>query len=150
MNRLEWEDYFIEITKLVAKRSDCYSRQVGAIIVKNNRILATGYNGSPSKMESCSERGYCIREDSKQGENLRMCYAIHAEMNCIIQCAKMGICCEDGTLYVTTKPCSDCMKCIIQSGIRKVVYINDYNSPLTDELVRLSGIKCEQYKKGEM
>lgn len=150
MSRINWEEYFIEITKLVAQRSSCLSRQVGAILVKEKRILATGYNGSPSKIENCIERGGCLREGSVSGQNLNTCMAVHAEMNAILQCAKMGVCCEDATLYVTTYPCVNCMKAIIQSGIRKVVYIESYNSPLTDELVRLSGIECIKFEnKGE-
>ena len=147
MNRIEWEEYFIEITKLVAQRSSCLSRQVGAILVKQKRILATGYNGSPSKIENCIEKGGCLRKGSKSGENLNECMAVHAEMNAVLQCAKLGVSCEDATLYVTTKPCASCMKAIIQSGIIKVVYIEDYDSPLTDKLVELSGIKCIQYKE---
>ena len=152
MSRFDWEEYFIEITKLVAQRSSCLSRQVGAILVKGKRILATGYNGSPSKIENCMEKGGCLRKGSKSGENLNTCMAVHAEMNALLQCAKLGVSCEDATLYVTTKPCASCMKAIIQSGIIKVVYIEDYDSPLTDKLVELSGIKCIQYKekkKGE-
>ena len=147
MNRIEWSSYFIEITKLVAQRSSCLSRQVGAILVKGKRILATGYNGSPSKIENCMEKGECLRKGNKSGENLNECMAVHAEMNAILQCAKLGVSCEDATLYVTTKPCASCMKAIIQSGIIKVVYIEDYDSPLTDKLVELSGIKCIQYKE---
>ena len=152
MSRINWEEYFIEITRLVAQRSSCLSRQVGAILVKEKRILATGYNGSPSKIENCIERGGCLREGSVSGQNLNTCMAVHAEMNAILQCAKIGVSCEDATLYVTTKPCASCMKAIIQSGIIKVVYIEDYDSPLTDKLIELSGIKCIQYKeknKGE-
>ena len=147
--RIEWSSYFIEITKLVAQRSSCLSRQVGAILVKQKRILATGYNGSPSKIENCIEKGGCLREDSISGQNLNTCMAVHAEMNAILQCAKIGVSCEDATLYVTTKPCASCMKAIIQSGIMKVVYIEDYDSPLTDKLVELSGIKCIQYKESD-
>ena len=147
--RIEWSSYFIEITKLVAQRSSCLSRQVGAILVKQKRILATGYNGSPSKIENCIEKGGCLREGSVSGQNLNTCMAVHAEMNAILQCAKIGVSCEDATLYVTTKPCANCMKAIIQSGIRKVVYIEDYDSPLTDKLVELSGIKCIQYKESD-
>lgn len=149
MNRLEWEEYFIKITKLVAERSSCLSRQVGAVIVKQNRILATGYNGSPSGVKNCCDEGTCLRKGSKSGENLNECMAVHAELNAILQCAKMGVCCEDATIYVTTYPCVNCMKAIIQSGIRKVVYIESYNSPLTDKLVELSGIKCIQYKESD-
>lgn len=152
MDRISWDEYFIKVTKLVAERSSCLSRQVGAVIVKQNRILATGYNGSPSGVKNCCDEGSCLREGSISGQNLNICMAVHAEMNAILQCAKIGVSCEDATLYVTTKPCANCMKAIIQSGIRKVVYIENYDSPLTDKLVELSGIKCIQYKeknKGE-
>ena len=148
--RLSWNDYFMEICKLIAQRSSCLSRKVGAIIVKDNKILATGYNGSPIGLENCCDRGYCLRKGSKSGENLGTCMAVHAEENAILQCAKNGVSCEGATIYVTTYPCSNCMKSIIQSGIVEVIYLECYNSPLTDELVRLSGIKCKQYQKGEM
>ena len=143
MNRLSWEDYFIELTKLIAKRSPCLSRQVGAIIVKDNRVIATGYNGTPSSINPCTT---CRRNQSKSGENLHNCYAIHSEMNAILQCAKLGIPCEGCTIYVTTKPCAYCMKHIIQVGIKEVIYIEDYNSPLTDELIKISNIKCRKYE----
>ena len=149
MNRISWNDYFMEICKLIAQRSSCLSRKVGAVIVKDNRILATGYNGSPSGLENCCDKVYCLRKGSKSGENLNECMAVHAELNAILQCAKMGVCCENATIYVTTYPCVNCMKAIIQSGIRKVVYIESYNSPLTDKLVELSGIKCIQYKESD-
>ena len=150
--RLNWNDYFMEIAKLVAQRSSCLSRKVGAVIVKDNRVLSTGYNGSPSGLENCSDKGYCLRKGCKSGENLGTCMAVHSEENAILQCAKTGISCEGATIYVTTYPCSNCMKSIIQSGIKKVIYLESYNSPLTDELVRLSGIECIKFenKKGEM
>ena len=147
MNRISWNEYFMSIAQLVAKRSSCLSRMVGAVIVKDNRILSSGYNGSPSGLGNCSEKGYCLREGCKSGENLNQCMAVHSEENAILQCAKIGVSCEGATIYVTTYPCSNCMKSIIQSGIVKVVYLEGYNSPLTDELVRLSGIECIQYKK---
>ena len=147
MNRIEWEEYFIEITKLVAQRSSCLSRQVGAILVKEKRILATGYNGSPSKIENCIEKGGCLRKGSKSGENLNTCMAVHAEMNAILQMARYGISCEDAVLYVTTFPCVNCMKAIINSGIREVVYLEDYDAPLSKQLAELSGIKIRKYEE---
>lgn len=147
MNRIEWEEYFIEITKLVAQRSSCLSRQVGAILVKEKRILATGYNGSPSKIENCIEKGGCLRKGSKSGENLNTCMAVHAEMNAILQMARYGVSCEDTVLYVTTFPCINCMKAIINSGIREIVYLEDYDAPLSKQLAELSGIKIRKYEK---
>ena len=143
MSRLSWEEYFIEITKLVAKRSPCLSRQVGAVLVKDNRIIATGYNGNPNTLSNCES---CKRKNSISGTNLDNCYAIHAEMNAILQCAKQGISCNNAKLYVTTKPCSNCMKHLLQVGIKEVIYLEDYNSPLTDELIKLSNIICRKYE----
>lgn len=147
MNRIEWEEYFIEITKLVAQRSSCLSRQVGAILVKQKRILATGYNGSPSGVKNCCDEGSCLRKGSKSGENLNECMAVHAELNAILQMARYGISCEDAVLYVTTFPCINCMKAIINSGIREVVYLEDYDAPLSKQLAELSGIKIRKYEK---
>lgn len=146
MNRLEWEEYFIKITKLVAERSSCLSRQVGAVIVKQNRILATGYNGSPSGVKNCCDEGSCLRKGSKSGENLNECMAVHAELNAILQMAKYGICCEDSVMYVTTFPCINCMKAIISSGIREIIYLEDYDAPLSKQLAELANIKLKQYK----
>ena len=144
-NRLSWDEYFIEILKIVSQRSSCLSRQVGAVIVKDNRILATGYNGSPSGVQSCYEKGYCIRKNSKSGENLNMCFATHAEENAILQCAKFGISCDGATIYITCFPCERCMKSIIQSGIKEVVYINDYNDEISKSLANLSQITIRRY-----
>lgn len=143
--RLSWDEYFIEILKIVSQRSSCLSRQVGAVIVKDNRILATGYNGSPSGVQSCYEKGYCIRKNSKSGENLNMCFATHAEENAILQCAKFGISCDGATIYITCFPCERCMKSIIQSGIKEIVYINDYNDQISKSLANLSKITIRRY-----
>lgn len=145
MNRISWEEYFMEIAKLVAKRSSCFSRQVGAVIVKDNRIISTGYNASPYGIEDCSDRGYCIRENSKQGENLNQCYAVHAEANAITQCSRNGISCKDGTMYVTTYPCINCMKIIINSGIKEIVFLEDYNDTMSKKLAYLSSITTKKY-----
>ena len=144
MTRLSWEEYFIELTRLVAKRSSCLSRQVGAVLVKDNRVIATGYNGNPCSIPNCTQ---CKRKNSISGTNLESCYAIHAEMNALLQCAKLGISSNGAKLYVTTKPCSNCMKHILQAGITEVIYLEDYNSPLTDELINLSNILCRKYKE---
>lgn len=146
MSRLTWDEYFINILNTVKDRSSCLSRKVGAIIVKDNRVVATGYNGSPCGIESCEDKGICRRRGSKSGSNLDICIAVHAEENAITQCAKYGISCENAKIYVTTKPCERCMKAIIQSGIKEVIYLDDYNSPLTDELARLSNIKLIKYE----
>ena len=146
MTRISWDEYFMEIAKLVAMRSTCLRRHVGAVIVKNNRILATGYNGSPSGLQNCCDKGYCLRENSKQGENLGECMAVHSEMNAILQCSKHGISCEDAIIYVTTFPCIHCMKAIINAGITEIVYLEDYNAPLSKQLAAQSGIKVRKYE----
>ena len=143
-NRLSWDEYFKEITLIVAKRSGCLSRQVGAVIVKDNRILATGYNANPLGLQECCERGYCLRKNNKSGENLEECYAVHGEQNAITQCAKNGISCEGATLYVTCMPCNTCAKLIVNSGIKEVVYFDDYNSPLAKEVLTKAGIKLRK------
>lgn len=145
MRRLTWEEYFMTVCLDIAKRSSCLSRQVGAVIVKDKRILATGYNGSPQGIETCYDKNYCIRKESKSGENLDNCFAVHAEMNAILQCARVGISCENATIYVTTFPCVNCMKAIINSGINKIIYLGDYDAPLSKELATLSGIKYFKY-----
>ena len=149
MRRLSWEEYFMTVTLDVAKRSSCLSRQVGAIIVKDKRILATGYNGSPKGINTCYDKGFCIRKNSESGQNLDTCYAVHSEMNAILQCAKNGVSCDGDTLYVTTFPCVNCMKAIINSGIVKVIYYEDYNAPLSKELAKLSGIELIDYNNIE-
>lgn len=145
MRRLTWEEYFMTVCLDIAKRSSCLSRQVGAVIVKDKRILATGYNGSPQGIEPCCDKGYCIRKESKSGENLDTCFAVHAEMNAILQCAKVGVSCEGATLYVTTFPCVNCMKAIINSGINTIIYLEDYEAPLSKKLASLRGIDCLKY-----
>ena len=145
-NRMSWDEYFCEIARLIAKRSTCLRRHVGAVIVKNNRILATGYNGSPSGLQNCCDRGYCLRQHSKQGEDLDVCFAIHGEMNAILQCSKYGISCEDAIIYVTTFPCIHCMKAIINAGIKEIVFLEDYNAPLSKQLAIQSEIKIRKYE----
>ena len=134
MKRLTWEEYFMTVCLDIAKRSSCLSRQVGAVIVKDKRILATGYNGSPQGIETCYDKGYCIRKESTSGE-----------MNAILQCARVGVSCESATLYVTTFPCINCMKAIINSGINTIIYLEDYDAPLSKKLASLRGINCLKY-----
>ena len=127
MSRPSWSEYFMAITKLVAKRSTCKRRAVGAILVKEKRILATGYNGAPSGFRHCSEVG-CVRaeEDVPAGERHELCRGIHAEQNAIVQAAAFGVSIKDSTLYCTHFPCSLCAKLIINAGIRCLVVARDY------------------------
>jgi len=134
--RPEWDSYFLEITNVVKKRSTCLRRQVGALIVKDNHILATGYNGVPSKISHCSETG-CLREQLNvpSGERHELCRGLHAEQNAIIQAAHHGTSIKDSTLYTNTKPCSICTKMIINAGIKRIVYEEYYQDKLADDIL---------------
>lgn len=145
--RISWDEYFMSIAQIVAKRSGCLSRQVGSVIVKDNRILATGYNSAPLGIEECCNKGYCNRKGKGQGNALNECYAVHSEMNALAQCCKFGISCEGATIYVNTFPCERFLKSIINSGIVEIVYLEDYNDPISKEIAKLSNIKIRKYEK---
>ena len=116
--RPDWDTYFMRITKLVATRSSCLRRSVGAVLVKDKRILATGYNGAPAGMAHCEEAG-CLRDQLHipSGERHELCRGLHAEQNAIIQAARQGAEIKDSTLYCTTAPCSLCAKMLINAGV---------------------------------
>lgn len=125
--RPSWDAYFLQIATVVSQRSTCLRRQVGAVIVKDKRIIATGYNGAASGAPHCDTVG-CIRQQLgiKSGERHELCAAIHAEQNAIIQAAKYGVSIEGATLYCTHQPCAICAKMIVNSGIRRVVFNGAY------------------------
>lgn len=133
LERESWDDYFKRLSKVIAERSTCIHRKVGALIVKDKRILATGYNQPPSGFPHCDQIS-CIRDDLNipSGKNQEICYGLHAEQNALMQAAKFGISTEGATIYVTHKPCSVCARLIINAGIKRVVYIDGYPDPLTD------------------
>jgi dCMP deaminase len=135
-DRPSWEKYFMDITCLVAKRSTCTRRAVGAIIVKDRRVLATGYNGAPSQVRHCAETG-CLRAQLAvpSGERHELCRGIHAEQNAIIQAAYHGASIKGGTLYCTNLPCSICAKMIINAGIRKIIYQSGYADAISQEML---------------
>jgi len=144
-DRPSWNEYFMSITKMVAKRSTCMRRHVGAILVRNKRILATGYNGAPSGLRHCSEVG-CIRKDSNipSGERHELCRGLHAEQNAIIQAACHGISIQGATLYCTNKPCVICTKMIINAGIKEIYYAEGYDDPMSDKMLQEAGIKVRR------
>jgi len=149
MHRISWDDYFMRIAHMVASRGDCVKRRVAAIIVKDRRIVATGYNGAPRGVRNCSSGG-CPRCASfgTSGEGLDQCLCSHGEENAITQAAYHGISVRDATLFSTCSPCLLCTKMIINSGIAEVVYNAAY--PLGErslELLRESGVKVRQFKK---
>lgn len=151
MQRPSWEEYFMEIAYLVAKRSTCLRRQVGAVIVKSKNILATGYNGVPRGITHCEVAG-CLREklNVPSGERHELCRGLHAEQNAIIQAAYHGTSIAGADLYCTNRPCIICSKMIINAGIEKVYYQDGYSDPLAEEMIAESGltlIKMEPKEK---
>lgn len=141
----KWDYRFMDLAKTVASWSSCVrnGRQVGAVIVKNKRILTTGYNGAPTGVLNCRDKGYCLRDKLgiPSGTRAEMCYAIHAEQNAIIQAAKMGISVEGSTMYVTHQPCSVCTRIIINAGIKRVVYGVPYPDDFSAKLWEESGLE---------
>ncbi|MBF0117939.1 MAG: cytidine/deoxycytidylate deaminase family protein [Desulfobacterales bacterium] len=144
MERPSWTAYFMEIAFLVAKRSTCLRRKVGAIIVKDKRILATGYNGAPTGIKHCVDIG-CLREKLKvaSGERHELCRGIHAEQNAIIQSAYHGVSIKDSTLFCTNLPCSICSKMIINAGISKIYYHSGYADMISQDMLKEANIEVE-------
>lgn len=145
----KWDVRFMDAARLVANWSSCYqeNRQVGAVIAKNKRILTTGYNGASSGIESCKDRGECLRRklNIPSGTQHEICYATHAEQNAIIQAARMGISIEGATLYCTHQPCVICAKMIINSGIKRVVYADGYPDDFAMKLFAEAEVSVEHF-----
>jgi dCMP deaminase len=143
--RPRWDDYFMDITHFVATRSTCLRRHVGAVLVRDKRILSTGYNGAPSGIDHCLEVG-CLREQLgiPSGERHELCRALHAEQNAIIQAALHGVGIKGATLYCTNLPCIICSKMLINSGIRKIIYQEGYPDELAGEMLAASGMELER------
>ena len=135
----------MDITRMVAKRSTCTRRSVGAIIVKDKRILATGYNGAPAGLRHCEEVG-CLREDESipSGTRHELCRGLHAEQNAIIQAAYHGISIKNSNLYCTNKPCVICSKMIINAGIVSIFYEEGYDDPLSDDMFHEAGLEIQR------
>ena len=140
-SRPDWQTYFFQIARLVATRSTCLRRQVGAVIVKDNRILSTGYNGAPAGITHCLERG-CIREerDIPSGERHELCRGLHAEQNAIIQAAYHGVSINGADLYCTNQPCIICSKMLINAGIKKIYISDPYPDELAEEMLAEANI----------
>lgn len=145
----KWDKRFMEMAYLVATWSSCFreGRQIGAVITKNKRILTTGYNGAPSGVKNCVEKGECLRDKMQipSGTRAEFCYAVHAEQNAIIQAAKLGVSVEGATLYCTHQPCSICAKMIVNSGISRVVYREGYPDDFAKKIMDEAGIILEKY-----
>jgi len=147
--RLSWDEYFMQMAELTAQRSTCLRRQVGAVIVKDRHIIATGYNGAPRGLKHCEEKGGCLRQQLgvPSGQRHELCRALHAEQNAIIQAATLGQSIEDGTIYVTHQPCVICAKMIINAGIKRIVVREAYPDEMATEILDEAGIRVIQLKK---
>lgn len=143
--RPDWDQYFMEIAGIVAKRSTCMRRNIGSLMVKEKRILSTGYNGAPSGVPHCADVG-CVREARgvASGERHELCRGLHAEQNAIIQAAYHGVSIQGSLLYSTHLPCSICVKMIINAGIDQVFYLEGYPDDLATQLIAESGIIVRQ------
>lgn len=147
----KWDKRFMELAETVAGWSSCFqeNRHIGAVIVRDKRILTTGYNGAPAGVKSCVERGECLRRKKNiaSGTMQEVCYAVHAEQNAIIQAAKLGVSLEDATLYCTHQPCVICARMIINSGVKKVYYKHGYPDAFALELFAEAGVEIEKFEE---
>ena len=149
----DWDKRFMDMAQLVSTWTSCAreGRAIGAIIVKDKRILTTGYNGAPAGILNCRDKGYCMRDKLgiKSGTCAEKCYAVHAEQNAIVQAAKLGISVDGATLYCTHQPCVICAKMIVNSGIKRVVYGEGYPDEFAMQMFEMAGVDIERYEEEE-
>ncbi|MDR1571319.1 MAG: cytidine/deoxycytidylate deaminase family protein [Clostridiales Family XIII bacterium] len=143
MKRPNWDEYFMEMAEVTAKRSTCLRRSVGAVIVQERHIMAAGYNGAPRGIMHCDERGGCLRErlGVPSGERHELCMALHAEQNAIVQAAALGQSIEGATMYITHQPCVICAKMIINAGIKRIIVREGYPDQLSVDILAEAGLK---------
>ena len=145
----KWDARFMEMAWVISKWASCFqpNRKIGCVIVKNKRIMTTGYNGAPAGVRTCVERGECLREKLgiPSGTKQEICYATHAEQNAIIQAARLGVSIDGATLYCTHQPCGICAKMIVNAGIARVVYNEGYPDAFAVEMLNEGGVKLEKY-----
>lgn len=148
MSRPSWHKYFMDIAEMVASRSTCLRRQVGAVAEKNKKIVASGYNGAPAGVKHCEKRG-CLREEKKipSGERHELCWAVHAEANVVAQAALHGDTLAGSTVYVTVQPCVTCVKLLVSAGVVKVIYKGDYPDELALEIASEASLDLVKYKE---
>ncbi|MBU1105047.1 MAG: dCMP deaminase family protein [Candidatus Riflebacteria bacterium] len=149
--RPDWDTYFLRIAQLIAQRSTCLRRQVGAVIVRENRLLATGYNGAPNNVPHCFQLPTgCLRESQNipSGQRQELCRGLHAEQNAILQAAAFGVSLKGGDCYCTHQPCVTCAKMLINAGIKRVVFMGDYPDELSVEMLKEGKITLERLDIG--
>jgi dCMP deaminase len=147
MERPDNDTYFMRMAELVSTRSTCIRRAVGAVIVKEKRVLTTGYNGSPRGTKHCDELG-CVRDELSvpSGTRHELCRGVHAEQNAVVQAAYFGVSIKDATIYCTTFPCSMCAKILINAGISELIYRDDYVDELSKRLFEETAVKVRHFR----
>ena len=145
--RPEWDEYFLSIAKFISERSTCLRRKVGAILVKDKRILATGYNGAPIGIRHCIETG-CLREklDIPPGQRHELCRGLHAEQNALLQAALHGVSVKGAKMYATNQPCIICTKMLINAGIKEIIIMEGYPDEMAGNFLKEAGVKLKLYK----
>ncbi|MGE5422943.1 MAG: deoxycytidylate deaminase [Ignavibacteriales bacterium] len=145
--RPSWDEYFSELAQMVGRRSTCVRRQVGAVLVKEDRIIATGYNGAPQGVQHCLDIG-CLREEMNipSGQRYELCRGVHAEQNAIINAARYGVSTLESVVYSTTQPCMLCARMLINAGVKKVVHQGDFSDDLSLQFFREAGVEVVEIR----
>ena len=145
-DRPSWDEYYMDIAKLVSRRTTCLRRAVGCVLTFENHILSSGYNGTPAGITHCEDIG-CMREQLKvpSGEKHELCRGLHAEQNALLQCALHGVSTKDSVLHSTTFPCSVCAKLLINAKVKKIIYLEYYNDKLSEEMFKEAEIEVVKY-----
>jgi dCMP deaminase len=152
MTKPDWDEYFLHIAEAVSTRADCNRGKIGAVLVRDRRILSTGYNCAPKGLPHCSEAGCLVKKEiNENGEQHERCVrTVHAELNSIVQAAVHGVRTDNSTLYGIYKPCSVCMKALINAGIKRVVVKRDYHDELTDKFAGEAGVEIVILNKDQI
>ena len=147
VGRISWDQYFMEIAKTASKRASCFrGKKVGAVLVREKQILATGYNGAPKGVKDCLELNQCIREKNgiASGERLEYCRATHAEQNAIAQAASQGVSTKDATFYTTHFPCILCTKLLVNAGVKEIVFLEEEKDELSKGVLEEAGVRTRK------
>ena len=144
--RPSWEEYFMRIAEVTATRSTCVRHKLGAVLVRDKRILSTGYNGAPRGMKHCIDIG-CLRDRLKipSGTRHEICRGVHAEQNTIIQASRHGVTTEDSEIYITHEPCAVCAKILINAGVKKIICKTGYPDPFAKKLLKEARVKVIRF-----